>query len=395
MGAFFIAFLAFMIVLASFSQDSFIFNLVYLFAGAYILGNWWNNHLLKSMTYKRVFTDHAFPGEAVPVQLELENKSRLPAVWFQILELVPLEIASTHSINKVVSFPGRSKIKIDYLLSPQRRGYYKVGPLRYSSGDLLGLTSIKEIEGSPSFLTVYPKVYPFSSVKILSRSPMGDLKHEQPIFEDPSRPIGKRDYQSGDSLRRIDWKSSASVGRLQVKQFEPSIALETVLFLNLNPEEYQLKMRFLATENAISIAASLANWITGKKQTVGLITNGTDILGDKAQPKPLLPRKGRTHLMRLLEILARIQTSTQENCISMFHRHRFGLSWGTTVIVITGQADEELFNEFYAAKKTGLDIVLILCGEVVGLQDMKRRAEYFKIPLFYFFDERDLNIWQN
>ena len=395
MGAIFIVFLAFMIILASFSQDSFIFNLVYLFAGAYLLGNWWNNRLLNSITCKRNFTDHAFPGETVPVQLELENKSRLPAVWFHVLELVPLEIASTKSIQKIVSFPGRAKINIDYLLSPQRRGYYKVGPVRYSSGDLLGLVNIKQMEGKPNFLTVYPKVYPFSSVTIPSRSPLGDLRHEQPIFEDPSRPIGKRDYQSGDSLRRIDWKASASVGRLQVKLFEPSIALETVLFLNLNPEEYQLKTRFLATEVAISIAASLANWIISKKQTVGLITNGTDIIVEKGSPQPLPPRKGRTHLMRLLEILARIQTSTNENCLSMFHRNRFGLNWGTTVIIITGQADDELFNEFYAARKTGLDIVLILCGEVVGLQEMKRRAEYFKIPLYYFFDERDLNVWQN
>jgi len=395
MGAFFIAFLAFMIILASFAQDPFIFNIVYLFAGAYILGNWWNNRLLNSVTLKREFTDHAFPGEIIPVQIQLENKSRLPAVWFQILELVPLEIASTHSIQKIVSFPGHAKINIDYLLTPQRRGYYKVGPLRYSSGDLLGLGSIKEIEVSPNFLTVYPKVYLFSSVKIPSRSPLGDLKHEQPIFEDPSRPIGKREYQSGDSLRRIDWKASASVGRLQVKQFEPSIALETVLFLNLNPEEYQLKTRFLATEVAISIAASLANWINGKKQTVGLITNGNDILGDKAQLQPLPNRKGRTHLMRLLETLARIQTSSAETCLSMFHRHRFSLSWGTTVIVITGQVDGELFNEFYAAKKTGLDIVIVLIGEVAGLQEMKRRAEYLKIPLHYFFDERDLKLWQN
>jgi len=42
-----------------------------------------------------------------------------------------------------------------------------------------------------------------------------------------------------------------------------------------------------------------------------------------------------------------------------------------------------------------LDIVLVLCGEVAGLQEMKRKANYFKIPLYHFFDERDLNIWQN
>ncbi|HEX7556971.1 MAG TPA: hypothetical protein VF338_10135, partial [Leptolinea sp.] len=84
-----------------------------------------------------------------------------------------------------------------------------------------------------------------------------------------------------------------------------------------------------------------------------------------------------------------------EPCLALFHQHRYDLSWGTTVIVITGQADERLFNEFYAAKKTGLHIVLVLCGEVVGLQEIKHRAEYYKIPFYYFFDERDLDVWKN
>jgi uncharacterized protein (DUF58 family) len=395
MGAFFIAFLIAMVILASFTQDSFIFNVVYLFAGAYLLGSYWNSRVMQSASFKRSFIDHAFPGETIPVTLELRNKSRLPAVWLQIQELVPLDIAGAKAIHKIVTLPSHGSIKIDYELSPKRRGYYKVGPLQFSSGDLLGLIEIKQKEGPANYLTVYPKVYPLHRFKIPSRSPMGNLKHEQPIFEDPSRPIGKRDYIAGDSLRRIDWKASASAGRLQVKLFEPSIALESIIFLNLNVEEYLLKTRFFAIELAISLAASIANWMFSQKQAVGMITNGFDILTDQVTPLPLPPRKGRTHLMRLLEMLARIQTSDNEPCQSLVHRNRFNLSWGTTVVIITGQADESLFNEIFAAKKTGLDVVLVLCGEVMGLKEVKRKAKFVKVPLYYFLDERDLESWHN
>jgi uncharacterized protein (DUF58 family) len=395
MGAFFIAFLIAMVILASFTQDSFIFNVVYLFAGAYLLGSYWNSRVMQSASFKRSFIDHAFPGETIPVTLELRNKSRLPAVWLQIQELVPLDIAGAKAIHKIVTLPSHGSIKIDYELSPKRRGYYKVGPLQFSSGDLLGLIEIKQKEGPANYLTVYPKVYPLHRFKIPSRSPMGNLKHEQPIFEDPSRPIGKRDYIAGDSLRRIDWKASASAGRLQVKLFEPSIALESIIFLNLNVEEYLLKTRFFAIELAISLAASIANWMFSQKQAVGMITNGFDILTDQVTPLPLPPRKGRTHLMRLLEMLARIQTSDNEPCQSLVHRNRFNLSWGTTVVIITGQADESLFNEIFAAKKTGLDVVLVLCGEVMGLKEVKRKAKFVKVPLYYFLDERDLESWRN
>ncbi len=395
MGAFFIAFLISLVVLASLSQDSFIFTVVYLFAGAYLLGSYWNNRVMLSATFKRTFIDHAFPGETIPVVLELHNKSRFPAIWLQIQELLTMDISDTKTIHKIVSLSSYGNVKIDYLLNPKRRGYYKVGPIQFSSGDLLGLIEIKQREGEPHYLTVYPKVYPLSRFKIPSRSPMGNLKHEQPIFEDPSRPIGKHDYISGDSLRRIDWKASASAGKLQVKLFEPSIALEAIIFLNLNVEEYLLKTRFFATEMAISLAASIANWMVAQKQAVGLYTNGFDILTDRATPPPLPPRKGRTHLMRLLETLARIQASESETCQSLIHRNRFNLSWGTTIIIITGEVNEGLFDEIFATKKTGLDVVLVLCGEVFNLQEIKRKASFMKIPLYYFLDERDLKSWRD
>jgi hypothetical protein len=107
-------------------------------------------------------------------------------------------------------------------------------------------------------------------VRLPSRSPIGTLRHTQPIFEDPSRVRGKRDYTTGDSLRRVDWKATATTGRLQVKQFEPSIALETALFLNLNADEYLQRTRLDATELAIVIAARSP---TDRRQTpaVGLM----------------------------------------------------------------------------------------------------------------------------
>ena len=101
------------------------------------------------------------------------------------------------------------------------------------SGDVFGLTGGETRRLQSDSLTVYPKIVPLTRVVLPTQSPMGTLRHHQPIFEDPSRIFGKREYVSGDSLRRVDWKSTASTGHLQVKLFEPSIALETVIFLDL------------------------------------------------------------------------------------------------------------------------------------------------------------------
>ena len=219
---------------------------------------------------------------------------------------------------------------------------------------------------------------------------MGTLRHHQPIFEDPSRTMGKRDYVTGDSLRRVDWKASASTGRLQVKQFEPSMALTTAILLNLNQEEYGRQARIDAVEFAIVVAASLANWVVSKKQTVGLITNGTDPLADKRPFQPLLPRKGRNHLMRILDILARVQHIQEGPFVSLLQEATLHLAWGTTLILITGQADEALFGEIFRLRQSGYSVVLILAGHALEA----RRLKHVVISLvFRSFISGTSSIW--
>lgn len=394
MGGAFIAFLVTVFFIAVITRDSYAFILLYLFAGAFLLGRWWTNRSAASITFQRIFEHHAFPGENITVRLSIKNKSLLPVIWLHAQESLPLEISNIKVLRQVFTLPPHGSDQLDYQLTPHKRGYYPIGPLQLSTGDLLGLVREKIIQGERDYLTVYPKVVPLTKIFLPSHSPLGDLRYEQPIFEDPSRSIGKRDYMPGDSLRRIDWKSTAVVGRLQTKLYEPSIALETVLFLNLNADEYHLKFRYNATELAIVVAASLANWIVGHKQSVGLVVNGMDPLSETGSPQPIPTRKGRPHLMRLLETMARVQGIQTTPLHQVLHQNRIDLGWGTTAVAITGQADEALFDEFFQLRRMGLNIVLILCGEVIGVKEFKAQAGHFRIPFFHIRDEKDLDIWR-
>jgi uncharacterized protein (DUF58 family) len=223
---------------------------------------------------------------------------------------------------------------------------------------------------------------------------LGTIRHTQPIFEDPTRVIGKRDYVAGDSLRRVDWKATAATRRLQVKLFEPSIALETTIFLNLNPAEYLVRYQHEATELGIVVAASLASWLARKKQPVGLMTNGLDPLSGGAVVRPVPPRAGRGQITRILETLARVKVGEGMAFIDLIQQERVNLSWGTTLVFITATAEEAFFDEVFRASRAGLNAVLVLCGPVPGIRETRARAEYFGIPLVHFQSERDLDIWR-
>jgi len=398
----FLLFLFLMFVLAALVREDFVFTIFYLMAGAYLVGGWWFRKSIDAISFKRIFDSRAFLDEEVPVTLEIENKSWLPALWLRVYDGVPVDLSINKALKQIVSLPPYGRFHSTYYLQARKRGYYKIGPVFASAGDLLGLHDDRQSLGAADYLTVYPRIIPLTHLKLPSNSPMGTMRHTQPIFEDPNRVLSKRDYVAGDSLRRVDWKATATTGRLQVKQFEPSIALETVIFLNLNSLEYELRSRFDTSELAIVIAASIANWVTSKKQSIGMFTNGLDPLGsedgDITSNMPLaqaLPaRKGRGHLMRILDILARIQMGESLSFVELLRRNYLNLPWGTTLVLVTSQADDELFDILFQVRRAGLNLVLILTGDLPYIQEIRRRAEYFDIPVYSIRTERELDIWR-
>jgi uncharacterized protein (DUF58 family) len=387
--------LVFLIVIAAIFRDDFSFTLLYLFAGAFAIGSWWSRRSLPAINYRRQYTKRVFLGEEVNVTLFITNSGWLPIPWVRVHEGLPVELSGPESFQRVTSFSSRENKEYSYKIEARRRGYYAIGPLFLYSSDILGLSSSDlRREGEAEHLTVYPKIIPLTNIAFPSQSPMGTLRHHRPIFEDPTRVLGKRDYVAGDSLRRVDWKSTAVSGRMQVKLFEPSIALENVIFLNLNRDDYFYRTRIASTELAIVVAASMANWIVNKQQTVGLFVNGKDPLNLGEDPQYIPARSGKGNLMRILDVLARIQMDERPNFSESFRNIQVHLPWGTTITIISGSADDALIQELYQARKVGLSVNLILAGMIPNAKGIQHQASFFGIPVLNIAKEQDMDIWR-
>lgn len=393
MSGTFLPLLFVLLLIASFMRGDFALTLIYLVVGALAAGVWWSRRALGQVETKRLFQSHAFLGEKIDIHLHVQNKGWLPLPWLQLRETLPVELVGPNHFQSVIHLDPRGEAKFEYSVEARKRGYYPIGPLHASTGDILGLRDSFQATMPADHVVVYPKIIPFTSLKIPSRSPQGTLRYALPLFEDPARVFGKRGYISGDSLRRVDWKSSASTGQLQVKVFEPSIALETCILLNLNTDDYYYRSQIDSTELAIVIAASIANWIADNKQMVGMMVNGRDPLSTDGKPQPVPSRKGKRHLMRLLETLARVQRMEGSAFVPLVQQQRFEVGWGTALIVITGTADEALINELYQARRGGQNVVLILVGADGPQHESRHRAETFGIPIYSITNEKDLKIW--
>jgi uncharacterized protein (DUF58 family) len=394
MGNYLILFMLVLIVLAAFLRADFVLIVLYILAGAFVISAWWSRWAVRALQARRELPERAFFGEKIDVQVTLANRGSLPVVWAHLRETTPLELAPEGATQAVVYLGPKSSAALKYRLDCRKRGYYPIGPLTVFSGDILGIARGQVFRSAPDHLIVFPKIIPLAVLQLPTHSPLGGLRHTMPLYEDPARGRGKRDYQTGDSFRRVDWKATAVARQLQVKLFEPSIALETMIFLNMNRAEIDVKDLFRASELGIETAASIANWVTHVRQSVGLATNGLDPLAGDALPASLPPRRGRGNLMHVLDLLARVQTGETVPLVQLIQQEAVHLTWGASLVVIANQIDDLLFDALFQARRKGLESTLILCGFVEKLNEIKAKAVNFKFPMVHLMTEQDLDIWK-
>ncbi|HNS50703.1 MAG TPA: DUF58 domain-containing protein [Anaerolineae bacterium] len=391
-------------------------HLLYALPAAYLLARLWARHTLAAVSVTRKHETRVYLGEEIPVEIEVRNRAWLPVLWLHLDDTLPLALSPGRRFGRVLSLLPREVSRHGYSLWARRRGYYPFGPLIAEAGDLLGASTYHVRHELGGAVTVYPKIVPLR-VSLPSLSPLGTLASPERLFEDPTRILGVRDYQPGDSLRRIDWKTSGRLGQLQVKRFEPAMDLQAMVLLNLAAADYPGVERYQSTELGIVIAASLVAHIASLGQAVGLGTNGRDPLEDERACAPDLAslsdlsglsagraalggpaRKGSEHVMRLLEVLARVEAAPGEEALPFLDLLagrvvEHGLPWGSTVVAITGREVDGLMEALLALRRRGLAVVLVLTCPDRGMADTVARATQIGAHAVRIASERELEAW--
>lgn len=398
----------------------FVFYILYVAVGVYAWSWWANNRALHNLQAERHYRQRAFLGETVEVQLNLTNKSRLGVPWLQIHESIPPELRLEPSTQRALSLKGKESQSFSYHVKALQRGYYRLGPLQLSSGDLFGLVQPRHGVLPPGYLTVYPRIISLTQLGLPSRLPFGTIGGRQKLFEDPARPMGVRDFRSGDSLRQINWKASAHTQNLLVRTLEPAISLETMILLDLHSAAYERRERHYSTEWAIVTAASIATFLINQRQAVGLASNGIDPLRQQEgarvfdettgrllfEPEattnqsvqfaaaPINPRSGRPHLMKILEVLARLTPRDTTPLPEWSPRVTASLGWGITVVAITAKGDAATCNALHQLTRSGYNPVLIAVEPDANFGLVRERARRLGFQAFNVSDRRDLSRWQ-
>lgn len=387
----YLPYLLLLFLIAAILRIDFYFTIIYLFFAVYLLSQVWTRQSAKQLRAERQLAGRAFSGHSVTARLTVRNEGWLPVPWLRVHESLPVELSNPPFLRQVTPLAPHDEREFSYTLDCRRRGYYRIGPLRMEAGDLLGITKPVQVETEAEHLIVYPRVVSLQELGLPTRSPLVALPAATPLFEDPSRVMGVRDYRQGDSPRRIHWTATASTGELVVKQYEPSIARETLICLDLSREDYEQRRRYTAAELAIVVAASLANHIiVNEGLRAGLATDAWDPVADRQARLFLPPRSERAHLMSLLEILARVEIGEATSFPNLLRRESVGLSWGATLAVIAGRESKSLLDSLVYLRRAGFAVTLILVQPTYPSAEARRRAEILGMPVHRIWREQEL-----
>jgi uncharacterized protein (DUF58 family) len=364
----FLAVLILIISLAMHQVALALISLLFLLTGG--VSRLWNRFCLHRIEYRRHLSHHqVFFGEEIVFEIEVANRKPLPLPWLQIEDEIPEKVTLLKGktemmiedrviLNNIFPINMYHRVKRRFPMRCSQRGAFVFGPTRIHSGDLFGFFRREMKIDKLDYLLVYPRLVPLEKLGIPSRQMFGDIRLKRHLFQDPVLTAGVRDYVSGDSLKRIHWKSTARLGKLQTKVYEPTTTVDISLFLDVRTLKaplwgsvYQLQ------ELGIITAASISQHALKAGFRVGLHVNQITRF---SQGMLKVPHSGHPdQMLHILEALAQLHQVETISMARFIRQEASNLPWGSTLLVIAAQPAEDLLATLLDMKRVGRSVALV------------------------------------
>jgi uncharacterized protein (DUF58 family) len=179
---------------------------------------------------RRIGRGEHFEGEDVWITLELERQSLVPTGPLTLVEQL-----SGLGEHRTRLRRDHRRLAGEYVLEQLPRGRYEVESAQVLIEDPFGLESVAVPLAAPGAVTVYPRLVGIETLfsesgrhaqdgrRLLLRRPSGFDLHSV------------REYEQGESLRKVHWASTARRGQLMVKDLEDAPRDEVVVLLDCDP----------------------------------------------------------------------------------------------------------------------------------------------------------------
>lgn len=315
---------------------------------------------------REIKSDELKAGSQVTVTIHLQRKYPIPLFYLVIEDQVSNSIFSSTKISQVKKMINpwfRRTITLEYEIEDLPRGEHFFTGTELKTGDFLGLIQkARKLEEQDSML-VYPSFVPMNYQPLNVRFDQGAASAEVNIQRDSTIASGLREYQSGDRVSWIHWKSFARTNNLMTKEFEEKKSHDVCIVLDRTPS--------LLFEEMVTFTASLTRAVLKKGSQAGFVSSGETV--------QRIPVKSGEHHQRQIDFqLAKVQPDSSEPFEEFIKREGAYLSHSAALLVVTSTLTREVIEQLYEhSKGNGTVAVLLIKGAIAAVNSEEQQLKAF------------------
>jgi len=330
-------------------------TLVLAFSSVTAVAGWWAYHMARGVRVRRELRfAWVQVGDLLEERFTLVNDSRLPALWVEVRDRgdVPGYRASTVravGAHNTYRWVARGECRL--------RGEYQLGPWEATISDPFGIFAVVRRHPQAQTVLVYPPIARRLPFPLPRGAATGWTRTSHRSWEPTVTVGGVRAYVPGDPRHHIHWPTTARRDQLHAVEFDRETGGDIWLVLDLDRDVQVGRGERSTEEMGVILAASAAALLLEAGRAVGLIAHG-------AQPRTVMPARGRGHLWTLLRALAQVRAADSRPLGRVLEEVSRALPVGATALVITPSADPAWIAGLARLQGRGIGVAAVLLDAV-------------------------------
>lgn len=313
---------------------------------------------------RQMHANRVVAGEITRVAVELKFDCPIPLLWIILCENTPA------GVHRKLLFPGtRRQFTYQYELSGLRRGVYRWESSRLYWGDVFGWNTVSAETVNHTSLIVVPQAAEWGENNPGEYSAVGEDALSERRSSQGNRSPEFREYQQGDPLGRVHWKSTAKTGRLQTFLPETSDSVSLGILVYEGASGYEVRQSEKRDTPAFErVVRAAARWIhTAERDNIPyqLWTEGGGS-GSAHQEKwqQELLHSPENHA---LDKLAQARISAPQAVSPSLRTEMLDrMAIGSRIVILTGKMDDALVEWVMCAIRLGYRVEVQLTEFMAG-----------------------------
>ncbi|WP_130807539.1 DUF58 domain-containing protein [Senegalia massiliensis] len=327
--------------------------------------------------------DKFIRGETIEIEYKIYNGGLFPIPYVQLDQNLHKNLIEQKDNTRVYFIKSFDYIKFKKKFKANHRGVYDLGSLNITLEDVFEISKANITIKDPLKITVFPKIYNIKDINLLGKEFFGSDKTNEKHNEDYSNIKNLREYNSGDSIKRIHWKTSARKGEFFVKNYNTSSNLNIKLFLDFQIDKFSHDDKFLE-ERLVELTSSIIYFTLTKGIETEFITYSNEKINLKLNNVSLFNH----YLNSIISIFPK----NNRRISNIISEEINTTSIGTTVIIVTVDIDENMIETIFNIRKKGINITVFIIKDIYSKIDEEKISNLrtLKVVVYKLFNGENI-----